>query len=81
MRYHVIEAKQISGYLLKIKFRDGTEGEIDLEPELVGPMFELLKDPNQFKLFRVDPVFHTLVWPHGADLAPEFLYQCVHVTA
>jgi hypothetical protein len=81
MRYHVIEAKQISGYTLKIKFRDGTEGEIDLEPELVGPMFEPLRDPNQFKLFRVDPVFHTLVWPNGADLAPEFLYQCVQVTA
>jgi hypothetical protein len=81
MHYHVIEAKQISGYILRIKFRDGTEGEIDLEPELVGPMFEPLKDPDQFKLFRVDPVFHTLVWPNGADLAPEFLYQYVRVAA
>jgi hypothetical protein len=43
MRYHVIEAMQISGYILEIRFRDGTEGGTNLEPELVGPMFEPLK--------------------------------------
>ena len=75
------EAKQVSGYILRIKFRDGTEGEIDLEAELGGPMFEPLKDPSQFKRFRVDAEFHTLVWPNGADLAPEFLYQHLRVTA
>ena len=63
------------------EFAHGTEGEIDLEPELVGPMFEPLKDLDQFKLFRVYPEFHTLVWLNGADLAPEFLYQHVRVTA
>ena len=81
MDYHVMEAKQVSGYILRLKFRDGTEGEIDLEPELSGPMFEPLKDPKQFGLFRVDPEFHTLVWPNGADLAPEFLHDHVRVTA
>jgi hypothetical protein len=81
MDYDVIDAQQISGYVLRIKFRDGTEGEIDLEPELVGPVFEPLKDPEQFKLFRVDPELQTLVWPNGADFAPEFLHQHVRVTA
>lgn len=81
MDYHVIEAKHISGYVVRIKFRDGTEGEIDLGPELVGPVFESLRDPEQFKDFRVDPEFHTLVWPSGADFAPEFLYQLVRITA
>ena len=81
MHYHVIDAQQISGYNLKIRFRDGTEGEIDLEPELVGPMFEPLKDPEQFRLFRVDQELHTVVWPNGADFAPEFLHQHVRVVA
>jgi hypothetical protein len=44
-------------------------------------MFQPLKDPEQFKLFRVDPEFHTLVWPNGADFAPEFLHDHVRVTA
>ncbi len=81
MDYHVVEAKHISGYVVRIKFRDGTEGEIDLGPELVGPVFEPLKDQEQFRRFHVHPEFHTLVWPNGADFAPEFLYRQVHVTA
>ena len=81
MDYHVIEAKYISGYVVKLKFRDGTEGEIDLGPELIGPVFEALRDLEHFKQFRVDPEFHTLVWPNGADFAPEFLHDNVRVTA
>jgi hypothetical protein len=81
MDYHVMEAKYVSGYIIKIRFEDGTVGEIDLKTELTGPMFEPLQDLENFKQFRVDPEFHTLVWPNGADLAPEFLHENVRVTA
>ncbi|HME01202.1 MAG TPA: DUF2442 domain-containing protein [Terriglobia bacterium] len=30
--------------------------------------------------FQVHPEFHTLVWPNGADLAPEILRDNVRVT-
>jgi hypothetical protein len=63
------------------KFRDGTAGEIDLSAELTGPIFEPLRDLEAFRQFRVDPEFHTLVWPNGADLAPEFLHRKLKVTA
>lgn len=69
MNYHVVEAQYVSGYTVRLKFRDGTKGEIDLGPELTGTMFEPLRDLNQFKRFRVDHEFHTLVWPNG-DLPP-----------
>ena len=81
MDYHVTEAQYVSGYVVRLKFRDGTEGEIDLGPQLTGPVFEPLRDLEQFKLFRVDPEFHTMVWPNGADFAPEFLHDNVRVTA
>ena len=81
MDYHVTEAHYVAGYVVKLKFRDGTEGEIDLGPELRGPVFEVLRDLDQFKRFRVDPEFHTLVWPNGADFAPEFLHDNIRVTA
>jgi len=81
MDYDVIKAQQISGYILRVKFPDGTQAEIDLEPELVGPVFEPLRDPDQFKLFRVDRELHTIVWPNGADFAPEFLHQHVRVNS
>ena len=81
MKYHVITAQHVSGYIIRLKFRDGTAGEIDLSTELTGPMFEPLREPEAFKRFSVHPEFHTLVWPNGADLAPEYLYQNLRVTA
>jgi hypothetical protein len=81
MKYHVMTAKYISDYLIRLTFLDGTAGEIDLSTELKGPVFEPLRDLEIFKQFTVHPEFHTLVWPNGADLAPEFLYHNVRVTA
>src|SRR6266850_4087650 len=81
MDYDVIEAQYVAGYVVKLKFKDGTAGEIDLGPELWGPMFEPLRDLELFKQFRVDPECQTLVWPNGADLAPEFLHDNVHINA
>lgn len=62
-------------YVVWVRFRDGTEGEIDLEPELWGRVFEPLADPDEFKRLTLDSELNTLVWPNGADFAPEFLYQ------
>jgi len=81
MDYHVMEAEYVSGYIIRLKFRDGTAGEIDLQPELWGEVFEPLKDLEVFKQFRIHPEFHTLVWPNDADFAPEFLHDNIRVTA
>jgi hypothetical protein len=81
MDYDVVDARYVSGYLVWLQFRDGTRGEIDLESCLTGPVFESLRDPSQFASFTIHPDFHTLVWPNGADLAPEFLHDNIRVTA
>ena len=81
MNYDVIEARYVGGHVVWLKFRDGTAGEIDLGPELFGPMFEPLRDPAVFCQFQIHPEFHTLVWSNGADFAPEFLHDNVRVTA
>ena len=81
MDYHVVEAEYIAGYVIKLKFRDGTVGEIDLGPELWGEVFEPLRDIEFFRRFRIHPEFHTLVWPNDADFAPEFLHENIRVTA
>lgn len=69
----VTEARYLGGYRLWLSFSDGAEGEIDLEGELWGEVFEPLKDPAYFAKLRFDPDLRTVVWPNGADLAPEFL--------
>ena len=81
MNYDVIEARYVRDYIIWLKFRDGTSGEIDLESELWGEVFEPLKDLAFFRQFSVHPEFETLVWPNGADFAPEFLHDNVRVTA
>lgn len=81
MDYHVLEARYVDGYIVWLRFRDGLTGEIDLAKALHGPIFEPLRDPGYFKTFMIHPEFHTLVWPNGADIAPEFLHDNVRVTA
>ncbi len=81
MDYHVVEARYVGGYVVWLRFKDGTEGEIDLGPELRGPVLEPLREPEVFRQFRIDPEFHTLAWANGADFAPEFLHDNVRVTA
>lgn len=68
---HIEDAKYLDGYSVWLKFSDGTEGRIDLERELEGPIFEPLKDTDYFKQFSLEG--HTLTWPNGADFAPEHL--------
>jgi len=71
----VIEAAYVKDYTIRIRFADGIEGEINLSDELIGEIFLPLKDVSYFKNFTVSPELHTLVWPNGADFAPEFLYD------
>ena len=71
---HVIEARALGGHRVWLRFDAGTEGELDLAGELDGPIFAPLRDPEYFARFSVDD---TLVWPNGADFAPEFLRERV----
>jgi hypothetical protein len=77
--YHIVEARYVTGHVVRLRFRDGTSGEIDLAPALRGPIFEPLRNPAVFSQFQIHPEFHTLVWPNGADFAPEFLRDNVRI--
>ena len=75
MILRVTDASLVRDFVVWLRFNDGSEGEVDLSEELDGPIFEPLRDPKVFAQFRLDPEIHTLVWPNGADLAPEFLRE------
>src|SRR6185503_7373464 len=47
----VIEARQISGFIVSARFDDETEERIDVSQWFKGPVFEPLKDPKRFKKF------------------------------
>ncbi len=70
----ITNVEVLGGYVIRLIWDDGAEREIDLRDELTGPIFEPLRDPDIFGQVKIDPdTAVTVVWPNGADLAPEFL--------
>ena len=79
MNNDVVEVRYIREYFVWLRVQDGTSGEVDIQPSFKGPVFEPLRDIEFFKRVRVDSEIGTIVWPNGADVAPETLYERVHV--
>ncbi len=65
----------LGDYRLGLAFDDGTQRVVDLGDELSGPIFEPLRNPILFRQVRIDPELGTIVWPNGADIAPETLHD------
>ena len=71
----VIRATYDGGFRIHLTFNDSLEGTLDFQVWFEGPVFEPLKDRNYFQQFFIDG--GTVVWPNGADIAPETLYDAV----
>lgn len=69
----ILEAKYVADKVVWLRFSDGVEGKVDLSAELYGEVFEPLHSNEYFCSFKLHPELRTLVWPNGADFAPEFL--------
>ena len=74
MILHITNVKYLHEYQLWLRFNDDSEGIVDLGGELWGTVFEPLKDLTLFRQAKLDKELATVVWPNGADLAPEFLH-------
>jgi len=59
---------------LRLTFADGTRGEVEVIDRMRGPVFERARTPAGFAEVTVDTESGTVVWPGGADLAPDTLY-------
>jgi hypothetical protein len=76
MLVDIVEARVIGPTSLRIRFADGLEGDVDIAREIpFRGVFARLADPAWFARVRVDADAGTVVWPNGADLAPDALYE------
>jgi len=75
MFLHVVEAKYLEDYKLRLKFNNGVIKDIDLKNKLYGEVFEPLRNIEMFKKVKVNKNTNTIEWENGADFAPEFLYE------
>ena len=62
---------------LRLTFADGVLGDVDVLERMRGPVFAEARTPAGFEQVRVDAETGTVVWPGGADLAPDTLYERV----
>ena len=70
---HVSQVRHVRGHVLWLRFSDGVEGEVDLADGLEGELLAPIRNPAIFA--RATVRHGTLVWPNGADWAPEPLYE------
>ena len=73
MFIEITKAEYLEGYKLRIHFNNGEIRITDLEASLEGPIFESLKNIEEFRRFSIP--YNTIQWENGADFAPEFLYE------
>lgn len=78
----VSKVQVLGSFRLALDFTDGTRGAVDLAPWIAGRggVFQPLQDPDFFARVSVDREAGTLVWPNGADLDPDMLYEAAHST-
>jgi hypothetical protein len=73
-----IEAADVVRHgVLRLTFADGVTGELDVLDRMRGRVFEDARTPAGFSMVSVDRDTGTVVWPGGADLAPDTLYERV----
>lgn len=72
---HVTDVQCLGGYRLRLRFDDGSSGQIDFSKETWTGVFAPLAEPQYFAMVRLDEELGTIVWPNGADIAPETLHR------
>lgn len=83
MNPRIVSVAVAGQFRVLLKFTDGSEGTVDLAPWVQGRrgVFSALQDPSFFRQVMVDPEAGTIVWPNGADLDPDVLFDAAHGVA
>ncbi|MBI5763217.1 MAG: DUF2442 domain-containing protein [Planctomycetes bacterium] len=76
MTRDVIDVALGEGHRLILTFAGGERREVDMGAMVsFDGVFEPLKDDAYFRQVRVDPDVGTIVWPNGADICPDVLFE------
>ena len=77
----VTEVAVVRHGVLRLTFADGLIGEVEVLDRMRGPVFAVARTEEGFAQVTVDQETGTVVWPGGADLAPDTLYERVRTGA
>ncbi len=71
--WEITSLKVLPGYRLDVEFADGVAGIVDMSSETFEGVFAPLSDPAFFAQARIET--GVVVWPNGADIAPDAMYD------
>ena len=72
----VIDVKCLGDFRLMLTFEGGERREVDLGKRLYFEgVFQPLRKSAFFRRVSVNPDVGTIVWPNGADICPDVLYE------
>jgi hypothetical protein len=75
--HDITAANVVRHGVLRLEFADGLTGQVEVLDRMHGPVFTHARTPEGFAQVAVDAETGTVVWPNGADLAPDTLYERV----
>lgn len=76
--WRVAQVDALPEFRLRVRFNDGTEGEVDMAGLIRSPeagVFAALRDEALF--CQVGLEWGAITWPNGLDLAPDAMYEAI----
>ena len=77
----ITEVTVVRHGVLRLAFADRLTGEVDVLDRMRGPVFDEARTKDGFARVVIDRETGTVVWPGGADLAPDTLYERIRTGA
>jgi hypothetical protein len=74
--HRILRVEYVGGHTIRLRFDDGTEGDVDLGKVIVRfpGLLAALRDPAYVAQVMLDREAGTVAWPNGVDLDPLVLY-------
>lgn len=75
MDWDVIDVEPVAPLALRVKFADGTVGQVRFEPSHLTGVFSTLQNPIIFEQVHIEG--GAVAWPGDLDLAPDAMYRAI----
>jgi len=77
MEPRILSLQYKQNYTYKLKFENGTAGDVNFEPFLFGEAFTKIKEKQYFKKAYINKETGAITWTNGVDISPEAVFLAI----